>query len=102
MTSGMSEIDPAIRQTFGTALDLLMAKGWRARQLRSDAECFGNFILAFTGRRPNFQIVRDRGEYRIEAASTPSPPPNVYTDPVALAAAILLWANEIAEVDEQR
>ena len=91
------EIDPAIRETFGQALELLAVQGFRTRASHFDRRNFGNFIIDVTGRRPNFRIIRDRSEHRIEAAPDLNPPRQVFSDPIELVAAILLWANELAD-----
>lgn len=94
------EIDPAIREAFGQTLELLAVQGFRARASHSDRQNFGNFIIEVTGRRPNFRIIRDRAVYRIEAAPDLNPPSQVFSDPIEVVAAILLWANALTEPDD--
>lgn len=97
MASFSSELHPAIREAFGRPLELLAAHGYRVRQSQFDARHFGDFVIDFTGRRPNFRVVRDRSEYRIEAEPELKPPLFVYRDPIELVGAILLWADEVGQ-----
>ncbi|MCA9243671.1 MAG: hypothetical protein KDA32_06960 [Phycisphaerales bacterium] len=89
------ELHPAILEAFGRPLELLAAHGFRVRQSHFDARHFGNFAVDFTGRCPNFRVIRDRSEYRIEAEPELKPPLFVYRDPIELVGAILLWAGDV-------
>lgn len=97
MAAFSADLHPEIRAAFGRPLEMLAAHGYRVRQSLYDPRHFGNFIVDFTGRRPNFRVVRDRAEYRIEAEPELSPPLFVYRDPIELVGAILLWADEVGQ-----
>jgi hypothetical protein len=62
-----SEIAPTVSETLGPLIGNLDALGYEVVGSQYDHQSFGNFYVDFLGHGREFRVIRDRGQFTIEA-----------------------------------